>query len=108
MTFTSDPISPLGIAGSNVTVTCTAELNSAIDVPVNILIRLTDPDGGALATTTGIARPRSMASYMINSFRREHTGLYTCTVTLSSPRLQESVITKAIHIHVGKNVIGKI
>ena len=105
MTLISDPVSPLGVAGSNVTVICAAELNPAIDVPVNIQIQLTDPDGRALATTTGTSRPRSTANYTINSFRREHTGLYTCTVTLSSPRLQESVIAKTIHIYVGKNVI---
>lgn len=103
VTLISDPISPLGVAGSNVTVMCTAELNSAIDVPVNTQIWLTGPDGGALATTNGTPRPRSMAYYTINSFRREQIGVYTCTVNLSSPRLQGRVITKTIHIHVGKN-----
>ena len=107
MTLISDPTSPLGVAGSSVTVICAAELSPAIDVPVNVQIRLTDPDGGALATTTGTSRPRSTANYTINSFRREQIGVYTCIVTFSSPRLQESVITKTIHIHVGKNIIGK-
>ena len=106
VTLISDPTSPLGVAGSNVTVICATELSPAIDVPVNVQIQLTDPDGGTLATTTETSRPRSMANYTINSFRREQIGVYTCIVTFSSPTLQESVITKTIHIHVGKLLVN--
>ena len=109
MTLISDPISPLGVAGSNVTVICTAELSSAIDVPVDMQVQLTDPDGHSLATVETPSRSLSTANYtsraLINSFRRDQAGLYTCTVSLSSPRLQERVTSRAINIHVGKNVI---
>jgi hypothetical protein len=68
-------------------------------------IQLTDPNDRPLATTTETSR--STVTYttraLIDSFRREHVGVYTCTATLSSPRLQKSVISTTSHqIYIGK------
>ena len=80
-----NPIPPFG---SSVTLTCHAavELSPAVDVPVTVNTVLTSSEGLA---TTSTAQPvmESLTSYattyMISSFRRSDSGLYSCSATVS-------------------------
>lgn len=106
ITLVSDPKSPLGrIYGSNVNVTCTAELDPVVDVPVTLQIQLTDPAGNLLATEkfNNVSRSTYTSKGLITSFESGHNGIFTCNVTLTILELQRS-ITKldTIQIYVGK------
>ena len=110
MTLISDPRSPLGrkIYGSNVNVTCTAELSPLIvDVPVTLQIQLTDPTGILLASETvnNVSSSIYTSKGLISTFRNNHNGIYTCTITLAAPVLQRNVIiSNTLHIYVGKPI----
>ena len=84
--ISTDQINPLMVRpiGSTVTLTCTADLDPAIDVPVTVNIVLRDPAGSPLITTN---RSVSGATYTtaatISSFGRSDSGLYTCTAAVS-------------------------
>ena len=79
----SNPIWPIG---SNVTLTCTVELSSEVDVPVTVNTVWTGPDGFSTNIT---AQPvmESNTTYtstvIIKSFRRDQSGSYTCLATLT-------------------------
>ena len=87
VTITSDPVSPIRPVGSDVTLTCTVVLSTAVSVEVDVSTAWTGPDGletinnahsviGSTTTYTSKA--------MINSFGRDQSGNYTCTATVSS------------------------
>ena len=70
--------------GSTVTLTCMADLDPAIDVPVTVIFQLRDPAGRILTTTTPsvtVSTYSSMAT--ITSFGRDQSGLYNCSATVS-------------------------
>ena len=71
--------------GSSVTLTCMADLDPAIDVPVTVNIELSDPAGSPLtATTPSVLSGSTYASMAtITSFGRDQSGLYTCSATVS-------------------------
>ena len=83
----SDPVSPIQPIGSNVTLTCTVELSPAVDVPVIVNIKLTDPSGKLLpATTPSVSVSGSIytSKVMIASFRRNQSGVYSYVSTINS------------------------
>ena len=90
VTVSSNPVSPILTLGSNVTLTCTVELSPTVDVPVTVSTAWNGPAG---FLTNQTAQPffnvlgntvnyRSIAR--VRSFRRNQSGNYTCTATVSS------------------------
>ena len=80
-----NPIPPFG---SNVTLICAMELMSpTVDIPVTVITALTSSEGLA---TTSTAQPvvgsltSYVATYMISSFRRSDSGLYSCGASVRS------------------------
>ena len=66
------------------TLTCTADLDPAIDIPVTVNIQLRDPAGRTLTTTTPSVSGSTYSSMAtISSFGRDQSGLYTCSATVS-------------------------
>jgi hypothetical protein len=85
ISVTSNPTSPIRPIGSAVTLMCTVVLNSAVDVPVTVNIYLSDPTGNPLITTTpSVSGSNYTSTAMVNSFGRDDSGLYMCTVSTSS------------------------
>ena len=108
VTITSDPVSPIHIIGSNVTLTCAVELSSAVDVPVTVNTVWTGPAG---FISGNIAQPviQSTTTYsstaVVGSFGRNQSGEYTCTaqVSLNNTSLLSSTSTsQTVLITVGK------
>ena len=70
--------------GSTVTLTCMADLDPAIDVPVTVNIELSDPAGNPLtATAPSVSGSTYSSMATISSFGRDQSGLYTCSATVS-------------------------
>ena len=86
--LSSDIPNPIPPFGSSVTLTCVVELSPAVDVPVTVTTAFTNSDEGF--TTTRTAQPvmgsstNYAATFMISSFRRSDSGLYSCGATVSS------------------------
>ena len=79
-------VNPLMVhpVGSTVTLTCMADLDPAIDVPVTVNIELRDPAGGTLtATTPSVSGSTYSSMATISLFGRDQSGLYTCSATVS-------------------------
>ena len=80
-------VSPIQSVGSNITLTCSVELSSAVDVLVIVNTVWTGPNG---FMTTNTAQPvmGSTTAYtstaMVSSFGRDQSGDYNCTATVSS------------------------
>ena len=83
MMIMSDPIT----AGDSVTLTCTVDLSSAVDIPVNVNTEWTGPDG-FMNTNTAQPVMGSTTTYtstaMVSSFGRDQSGDYTCKTSVSS------------------------
>ena len=70
--------------GSTVTLTCMADLDPAIDVPVAMNIQLRDPAGSPLTTTTpSVSGATYTTAVTISSFGRRDSGVYTCMAAIS-------------------------
>ena len=70
--------------GSTVTLTCMADLDPAIDVPVTVNIQLRDPEGSSLTTTTQSVSGSTYSSMAtISSFGRDQSGVYTCIASVA-------------------------
>ena len=84
--MTSSKPSPIRPVGSVVTLTCTVELSPAVDVPVTVNTVWTGPSGFMTSDTTQSIRNATnyTTTAMISSFGRDQSGVYTCTVTVSS------------------------
>ena len=98
----TDPIRPLG---ANVTLTCTVDLDPAVDVPVTVTTVWTAPDGVTLSPADPITV--NMTSYtsevMVSSFGRNQSGVYNCTATVSSNlSLSDTIGTEKAIITVGR------
>ena len=80
----SNPIRPIGSA---VALTCTIELNSAVNVPVTVNIVWTGPDGFRATdfmqpTAARLNTYKSLVT--IEHLGRNQSGNYTCAVTVIS------------------------
>ena len=88
--------SGIQIVGSDLTLTCTVELNSAI-VNSEIFLLLVDTQlsrNGTLLALTGPAVTGTTVTYttQLNSFGRSDSGNYTCTATVR-PQPSSTFIT---------------
>ena len=89
MVVTSLPGTPVRPVGSTVTLTCTVRLNNnsgVIDIPVTVNTELIGPNGfseNRMAQRMGSASTYTSTA-MVSSFRRDQSGNYTCTATVSS------------------------
>ena len=69
---------------STVTLTCMADLDPTIDVPVTMNIQLSDPAGRTLTTTTPSVSGSTYSSMAtISSFGRNQSGVYHCSAAVS-------------------------
>ena len=99
--------------GNSVTLTCTVELSSSVDVPVTVNTVWTGPDNfnrNVMAQRIG-----STATYtstvMVSSFGRDQSGDYTCTATVSltSPFITGSMSSSPLtRVTVGKECVSGI
>ena len=79
-----NPIPPF--SGSDVTLTCAVELSPAVDVPVTVNTVLNRPEGFMPASTAQPVMGSSTnytSTFLISSFGRSNSGLYTCRATVS-------------------------
>ena len=75
---------PPGIiaVGSSVTLTCTVELSSSVDVPVTVNTVWTGPDNfNEMAQQMGSTTTYTSTA-MVSSFGRNQSGNYTCTANV--------------------------
>ena len=87
VSITSNPASPIWPVPSDVTLTCTVMLSSAVTVPVNVTTVWTGP-AGFMTNTTAQPVNGSTTTYsstaMVSSFGRDQSGVYNCTATVTS------------------------
>ena len=80
----SPKLTPI-LSESSFTLTCTAELNPAVDVPVTVNTVWTGPDGTILTSATR-SEKKSFTLYAsvntLHSVDSADSGNYTCTVTV--------------------------
>ena len=103
--ITSNPVSPIHIIGSNVTLTCTVELSPAVDVPVTVNIVWTGPTGFMIDDTAQPAIQNTTTYYntaVVSSFGRNQSGDYTCTAKISTSLLTSTSRSQTVLITVGK------
>ena len=111
--ISSDQINPLMVRpiGSPVTMTCMADLDPAIDVPVTANIQFSDPAGSTLPTTTPVMSQGSTYSSTarVPSFGREQSGVYTCTaaaVSSANPFLSNSSShSETLRVTTGEGIV---
>ena len=90
--------------GSAVTMTCTIELSSDVDIPVTVTTVWTGPDG-FMTTNTAQSVKGSTTTYtstaMVSTFGKDQSGLYICSATAitTSPFIIDS------HSHNGTAII---
>ena len=84
VTVESHPASPICPIGSDVTLTCTVKLSSAVDVPVFLNIQWTSPDQFVVSNTLRMFTLHTTVNTTITSFTRSQSGNYTCTATVYS------------------------
>lgn len=93
VTITSTPVSPIRLIKSTVTLICTVELSSAVDVPVTVNVQLIAPSGSPLTTTLpSVSGLTYTTTAMINSFGRNQSGVYACTATVDLVTVNPFVI----------------
>ena len=111
MSITSNKINPIRPIGSTVTLTCTVELNSVIDVPVTVPTVWSGPAG---FRTTITAQPvmGSNTTYtstaMVSSFGREQSGLYICTAEVTSSQTSQYITDSAPVAGVAQVTVGEM
>ena len=100
----SNPIRPIG---SDVTLTCSVELQSEIDVPVTVNIEWMGP-AGAFSSIELVMEKHSTvytSTATVSSFQRHQSGNYTCTANVNSTFLVLSDSRSTIMVTVGKILI---
>ena len=112
ITISSIPVQPM--PADTVTLTCTVELNPAVDVPVTVNTVWTGPAGFS-TTNTAQAMAGSTTTYtstaMVSSFGRDESGNYSCVGNVSSTSQflfdsDEQITTS--RVTVGKTIIWTI
>lgn len=97
LNITSNKVSPVRPIGSEVTLTCTVELNTSVNVPVIVTILWMGPDG--FKTTINTSQPTVgsntsySSAYTIRSFGRERSGQYRCAAQGISSQNPQYYIT---------------
>jgi hypothetical protein len=91
----SDPANPIE---TDVTLTCSMELNEAVDIPVIVNTHFLGPDG-FFVNNSGIVEPvtRSTTTYTttttISSFGIDNTGTYFCAAGINSTKFNDDQLT---------------
>ena len=84
VTVTSSKSNPIRPVGSDVTLTCTVELSTAVDVPVTVNTMWTGPDALRYSSDSVLENITSYTSTInISSFGRNQSGNYTCNSSVS-------------------------
>ena len=92
--------------GSTVTLTCTADLDPAIDVPVTVNIQLSDPAGSPLSTTTpSVSGSTYTTAAIISSFGRSDSGVYNCSAVVSPSFLSISSQSETLRVTTGEAIV---
>ena len=88
VSVTSDKVSPIRPVGSDVTLTCTVELDPAVNVPVTVNTVWAGPNGFMAVNMLPQPLMGSTTTYtsttMVTSFGRDQSGVYNCAATVSS------------------------
>ena len=107
----SDKSNSIRPVGSNVTLTCTVDLDPAVDVPVIVNTEWTGPDNVALypSYVFMVNLTRYVSTINVSSFGRGQSGNYTCSVDIDVSSLLPSlnystsqVVDEMIEVTVGK------
>ena len=106
--ITRFPASPIRPVGSDISLSCTVDLDPAVNVPVTVTTVWTGP-AGFMTTTTAQPVMGSTTTYtstaMVSSFGRDQSGVYNCTATVSST---SSFITSSMASASTRVTVGKI
>ena len=88
---TSNSASPIWPVGADITLTCTVDLDPAVDDPavddpVTVNTVWTGPDGVTLSSTDPVMinMMRYTSTVMVSSFGRNQSGNYSCIATVTS------------------------
>ena len=88
---TSDPVSPIRPVGSDVNLICMVELSPSVamlDTLVTVNTVWTGPNEFTVPGDTARPLSGSTTTYtstaIVSSFKRDQSGVYTCTATVSS------------------------
>ena len=111
MSNKSNPIRPVG---SDVTLTCTVDLDPAVDVPVTVNTEWTGPDEVTLYSSAPVMKnlTRYISTVNISSFGRNQSGYYSCAadidISLSFNFLNNTlsqIVNETIEVTVGKDIV---
>ena len=92
--------------GSTVTLSCTADLDPAIALPVTVNIQLRDPARSPLATTApSVSGSTYTTVATISSFGRRDSGLYNCSAVVSPSFLSISSQSGTLRVTTGEATI---
>ena len=116
MTITTDQDNPIRPIGSSVNVTCVTHVDLSseleIDVSLTMNIRLTDPNSNLLGSklfTVLQSNHTYHSTAIISSFGRNNSGLYKCSVNISSTGLSVFLVehnsSKSVQITTGKPLL---
>ena len=86
ITITSSQPSPIKLVGLDITLTCTANLSSSVDVPASVTFLIRGPSGTIVNERVQVSTDSTTAALntLINSFTSSQSGLYNCTAFLGS------------------------
>ena len=90
VTITSDAMSAFRSIGSNITLTCTVELSTTMDIPVTVNTLWTGPDVLMTEHTlqqVGINPSTRIRTSVISSVQKSNCDYYICTAIISSSSL---------------------
>ena len=84
VTVTSNSNNPIRPIGSDVTLTCTVNLNSSVDVPVTVNTVWSGPRGFRMSREAIGNNTIQTSTLNVSLFGRNNSGVYNCTATISS------------------------
>ena len=94
--------------GSAVTLTCTVELSSAVDVPVTVSTVWIGPTVITPVTNSVMeSLTRFTSTAMVSSFGREQSGVYTCRASINS-MLQAYLVGSSSTTGTARVTVGKV
>ena len=90
--LTSEPSKAIPV-GADVTLTCTVDLDAAVDYAVNVTTVLTGPDGRTLSSSNPVTVnfTRYTSTAIVTSFGRDESGMYNCTATVGVSKTMSSM-----------------
>ena len=105
VSVTSDTPNPVEPDKSNVTLTCTVDLDSSVDVSVTVKTEWTGPasvESRPSSVTNEVNITRYTGTITITSFERSQSGVYNCTATVLSNLSLSSTVVGTTRVTVGK------